>query len=104
MNPWSIIGWFVVVFMIGIPLAAAMVKVGYAVVQDVRKSHKLKRANAGKLTCEYVEPEMVPTWCHNVATRRTTTGFFCNEHNQSRQARGYGSFSFSSPLDHTLTK
>lgn len=97
MNPFFILCWIAVA---GIAICAGVLAViaANATFKHLQESRERKRADAGKLTCQYVQQDQ----CQLVATRRTSTGYFCNEHDQSNQARGYGSFSFSSPLEHTL--
>lgn len=100
MSPWSIIGWFVVIVCIVIPVLAFLIQLTVAVGKDIHASLVLRRANKGKLRCTYTEPGPDRVRCPNIATRRTARGFACEEHIHSRFMQG-STVSFAFPLDFT---
>lgn len=99
MNPWGIIAWIVLTLLAGLGLAI-LVNLGKSIYQESRMASLDRRAQAGKVTCQRLDGMR----CSNIATRKTTTGYFCNEHDHCRQAQGYGSFSISAPLAYTLER
>lgn len=99
MNPWNIIGWFLLIILVIIPVTAFLVRLAVAIVADLREARKMRRANAGKVRCEHTEPGPDQVRCTNIATRRCPRGLACEEHMHDRRLQEM-TISFAFPLDH----
>jgi len=95
-NPWHILGWLLVILLapaviifVG-KIVFAIGELVVALLKDVRRSYRLRRANKGKVKCEL-------KGCVNIATRRTKGGFRCEEHLRDEP---YARISFAFLLDH----
>lgn len=112
MNPWTLVGWVVAIFLL-IALTPAVVKIVYtlflelpaALVKDFLDARRLRRANAGKATCQHYVGGAVdgPEICSRTATRRTPNGFYCeahfNNHRNGEKKISTGSISYAFVLD-----
>lgn len=107
MNPWTLIGWIVAIFLLISlsPLILALLKIPVALAADLRDQRTLRRAHRGRLGCQHREADRLggETSCYNVATRRTPNGFYCEDHfNDRRNAERRtfsGSVSYAFVLD-----
>ena len=107
MNPWTLVGWIVAIFLLiafSPLLWGLFVKLPAAAWGDFVTDRRLRRAKAGKVTCEhsgYNHTTWVELPCPNKATRQTPNGFYCEKHfHQDGQKRTFsGSVSYALVLE-----
>jgi hypothetical protein len=95
-DPWTIIGWAVIVC-VCLAVAALAGLIATPFIVQGRQTRRRHRADAGKLKCDIEK-------CDKTATHVTPNGYFCLDHEgaNSKKIISVGSVQYAHPLAHVI--